>query len=49
MGLPGQQNEANKLGTSIYRWQKVVWDDSLPPDSGSDGCGNRGFLGYLLT
>jgi type I restriction enzyme M protein len=38
-----------ELGTSIYRWSNVGCDDSLPSDDGSDGCGNRGFLGYLLT
>ena len=37
------------LGTSIYRWSNVFWDDSLLPNDGSVRCGNRGFSGYPIT
>lgn len=38
-----------KLGTSVYRWPKGGCDDSLPPNDGGGGCGNRGFSGYRIT
>ena len=37
-----------KLGTSIYRWQNVAWDDSLLPDSGGSRCVNRDFSDYRI-
>ena len=36
------------LGTSIYRWQNVAWDDSLLPDSGGSRCVNRDFSDYRI-
>lgn len=37
-----------QLGTSIYRWQNVAWDDSLLPDSGGSRCVNRDFSDYRI-
>ena len=39
---------AYQLGTSIYRWQNVAWDDSLLPDSGGSRCVNRDFSDYRI-
>jgi len=50
-GEVGRDDDAGafvELGTSIYRWQNVAWDDSLLPDSGGSRCVNRDFSDYRI-